>query len=219
MLALDVSGSVDAREYRLQREGLAAALTAPTVRDAILSTPELPIYIAAFEWAGQFDQFTLLGWTPITDAATLQRVADTLRTPTPRPASLSTALGASMAYAAAMFRDAPASCLQRTLDISGDGKNNDWPDPSTQHRKLESVTINALVIGADNPNAGDQRQTEISELSSYYLTEIIRGPGAFVETALGYDAYEAAMTRKLLRELQTMVFGQMDPTKPRPQTR
>ena len=209
LLALDVSGSVDADEYTLQREGLAAALTAPAVRDVLLSTPEFPVYIAAFEWAGQFDQFTLLEWTPITDNASLQDVSDTLQAPTLRPASRSTALGASMAYAAALFRDAPPTCLQRTLDISGDGKNNDWPDPQSQHRKLEGVTINALVIGADNPAAGDQRQAEIAELSSYFLSEIIRGPGAFVETALGYSAYEAAMKRKLLRELKTMVFGQL----------
>ena len=212
LLALDVSGSVDADEYILQREGLAAALTAPSVRDVLLSTPQFPVYIAAFEWAGQFDQFTLLEWTPITDLATLDQVAKTLRAPTLRPASRSTALGASMAYAAALFRDAPPTCLQRTLDISGDGKNNDWPDPSSQQRKLEGVTINALVIGADNPAAGDQRQAEIAELSSYFLSEIIRGPGAFVETALGYSAYQAAMERKLLRELKTMVFGQIAPT-------
>jgi hypothetical protein len=213
LLALDVSGSVNDREYRQQRDGLAAALTSREVTEVLLSTPELPVYIAAFEWAGQFDQSTLLEWTPITDEASLQTVAATLQASTLRPMSLSTALGAAMAYAAALFRTAPPTCLQLTLDISGDGKNNDWPDPRSQHGKLEGVTINALVIGADNPSAGDQRETEIAELTSYFAAEIIRGPGAFVEAALGYQDYEAAMKRKLLRELQTMVFGQLEPAR------
>ena len=38
-LGLDVSSSVDAREYRLQTEGLAAALIAPEVRGAFLAAP------------------------------------------------------------------------------------------------------------------------------------------------------------------------------------
>lgn len=210
LLALDVSGSVNDPEYRLQRQGLAAALTSPEVAEVLLATPELPVYIAAFEWAGQFDQSTILDWTPVVDDTSLQFVAARIIAPTPRPASLSTALGAAMAYAAALFRDAPPTCLQLTLDISGDGKNNDWPDPRSQHRKLEGVTINALVIGADNPSPGDQRETDIAELTSYFAAEIIRGPGAFVEAALGYEDYEAAMKRKLLRELQTMVFGRLD---------
>ncbi|MGR3364390.1 MAG: DUF1194 domain-containing protein, partial [Maritimibacter harenae] len=37
VLALDVSGSVDAGEYRLQMDGLAQALTAPEVAAAILA--------------------------------------------------------------------------------------------------------------------------------------------------------------------------------------
>lgn len=207
LLALDVSGSVDATEYVLQREGLAAALTSPAVAEVLLATPDWPVYIASFEWAGQFDQTRILEWTAITDAATLQTVADTIRKPNRRPASMSTALGASMAYAAAFLKEAPATCLEQTLDISGDGRNNDWPDPGSQRRKLEGVTINALVIGADDASAGDQRQADIAELSAYFQSEIIQGPGAFVEAALGFEDYAAAMERKLLRELRVMVIG------------
>ena len=69
------------------------------------------------------------------------------------------------------------------------------------------VTVNALVIGVDSPGFGDLRQEEISELSSYYRTNVIVGTDAFVQTALGYEAYADAMARKLERELGTLVLG------------
>ena len=40
---------------------------------------------------------------------------------------------------------------------------------------------------------------------------MIRGDGAFTESALGFDAYAEAMERKLLRELKAMLLGQLAP--------
>lgn len=48
VLAMDVSNSVDADEYALQRLGLAAALRAPAVRDAFFASED-PVALAVFE--------------------------------------------------------------------------------------------------------------------------------------------------------------------------
>ena len=64
-----------------------------------------------------------------------------------------------------------------------------------------------LVIGAGDARIGDARFVDIKELSSYYTTNVIRGPGAFVEVALGYEAFAAAMERKMIRELASMAVG------------
>ena len=40
-----------------------------------------------------------------------------------------------------------------------------------------------------------------SDPVAYYLSEVIRGPLSFVEVTDGYDDYDRAMKRKLLREL------------------
>jgi hypothetical protein len=66
-----------------------------------------------------------------------------------------------------------------------------------------------LVIGSDDPATGDRRQTEIGELSSYFRAEVIAGPDAFVQTAIGFEDYAAAMTRKLERELEDVVVGSL----------
>ena len=48
-LGLDVSSSVDDTEYRLQLDGLAAALLKPEVRAAFLALPDAPVRLYVFE--------------------------------------------------------------------------------------------------------------------------------------------------------------------------
>lgn len=210
-LALDVSGSVDAREYRLQLDGLAAALDADPVRRALLSYP-LPVHLLAFEWSGAEDQHVLVDWTPIRSAADIAIFQETLRQTRRRATSPGTAIGHAL-ETGHDFLARRAECGRRTLDISGDGKSNLGPDPSVVRQSLaaDGITVNALVIGIESPGFGDLRQAEIGELSSYFEANVIAGPDAFVQTALGYEKYAEAMAIKLERELLTVVVSSLDP--------
>jgi hypothetical protein len=209
-LGLDVSGSVDAREYRLQIKGLAAAFDNVAVRSALLSAPGAPVSLLVYEWSGPSDQAVIAPWASMTSGAVLDGFIETLLQTTRREASPGTALGVAMNLGA-YYLDQRSECWTRTLDISGDGKSNLGPRPRDLKDALgaRGITVNALVIGADNPSAGDQRQAEIGALSSYFRAEVIVGPDAFVETALGFDEYEAAMTRKLLRELEVLAVSDL----------
>src|SRR3546814_10873190 len=51
MLAVDISGSIDLDEARLQREGYAQAISAPAVIKAITSGINGRIAVAYFEWS------------------------------------------------------------------------------------------------------------------------------------------------------------------------
>lgn len=209
-LGLDVSGSVDAREYRLQIDGLAQALGSPAVRTALLERPETPVELLVYEWSGPGDQMTLVPWTRVTESAVLDGVIETLATVERRAdATPGTALGVAMTLGAQHLAQRSA-CWKRTLDISGDGKSNLGPRPRDVEPALarSGITINALVIGADDPDASDIRQSEIGELSAYFRAEVILGPEAFVETALGFEGYAEAMEVKLLRELGGLVVSQ-----------
>ena len=210
-LGLDVSGSVDAREYKLQLDGLAAALDDKRVRAALLTLPQAPVELLIYEWSGPKDQFLILNWTPVKTESDLDGIIDTLVTTQRRPASPGTALGSSMALGAAYLAER-TQCTKRTLDISGDGKSNLGPRPQDARKSLKNagITINGLVIGADDPSIGDLRQSAIGELASYYQAYVILGEDAFVETALGYQAYADAMARKLLREIETLTLSSLD---------
>ena len=211
-LGLDVSGSVDAREYRLQMGGVATALDAPDVRAKLLSMPAAPIVLMIYEWSGPNDQAVILPWTRIETDASIDSVIETLRQTQRRDATPGTALGVAMRVGQIFLAQQP-DCWKHTLDISGDGKSNLGPRPRDLRTRIEAsgITINGLVIGVDDPNIGDIRQAEIGELSSYYRSEVIVGPDAFVMTAIGFNDYARAMTQKLLRELETLVFSELHP--------
>lgn len=207
-LGLDVSGSVDPSEYRLQREGLAAALGSPEVRAALLDVPGTFVMLAVYEWSGPGNQLMILEWTAIDSPAALDAARARIVSGERRREGSNTALGAAMAYGLGLLARVPG-CWRHTLDISGDGKSNAGLAPSGVPVP-PLVTINGLVIGADDASTGDARLLQVGELSAYYAAEVLHGPAAFLEVALGFEDFEAAMTRKLIRELQVLAIGRAD---------
>ena len=204
-LGLDVSGSVDAAEYALQAEGLAAALGSPAVRAVLLDDPDWPVWIAVFDWSGPRDLRLIQPWVAIDGADRLAEVQARLAATPRRPGAPQTAIGSAMLYGAALLAER-ADCPQRVLDLSGDGKANAGPLPRSV--ALPGwMTVNALVIGADRDPSWDGGEPGIAEMTAYFRAEVIRGPGAFTETALGFAEFAAAMERKLLRELQGLAIG------------
>ena len=71
------------------------------------------------------------------------------------------------------------------------------------------MNVNALVVAKDFKSTMDMTPDGVAELTAYFHSRIIHGPGAFVEVAQGYEDYATAMSRKLLRELSTLPLGQL----------
>jgi hypothetical protein len=92
-MGLDVSGSVDAGEYQLQLQGLAAALTSPDITSSILSVPSAPVRLLVYEWSGQNYQRILIPWTEISNLKTLQNLSTKLHQVQRQDAPPTTALG------------------------------------------------------------------------------------------------------------------------------
>ena len=195
-LGLDVSASVDAAEYDTQLSGLAGALIAPEIVEAFLAGPG-PVAVSVFEWSGRFQQDIVIDWTLVTSEDVLTTIAERIMRQTRAHADFPTALGYALGFAADRFSDAPP-CLFRTLDISGDGQNNDGFPPAAayEHFPFAGVTVNGLAIGGASRGIED-----------YYLDQVIRGPGAFVEYAASHEDFADAMRRKLERELRVMILG------------
>ena len=196
LLAIDVSASVDATEYQQQLAGIAGALIAPEIVEGFLNGPG-PVALSIFEWSGRFQQELVIDWTMITSEEDLTRIAERVARQVRRSEDFPTALGYALGFAAGHFQDAPP-CLFQTLDVSGDGENNDGfpPVAAFQHFPLDGVTVNGLAIGGASRGIED-----------YYEREVIRGPGAFVEFAGNHEDFADAMRRKLERELRVMILG------------
>ncbi|MEM9631404.1 MAG: DUF1194 domain-containing protein [Pseudomonadota bacterium] len=190
VLAMDGSASVDAREHRLQLNGLADALSDAEVIQAIEAVGG--IWINSFEWSGRYQQLQQLNWQYLSDVASAEAAAETLRK-TPRGfTEFPTAIGYALGYASVQMRQAPRLCARKVIDVAGDGINNDGFGPESAYKAFDfqGITVNGLVIAG--PNTIPAR---------YYESFVIRGPGAFVEIAANYDDYARAIKRKLLREI------------------
>ena len=190
VLAMDGSASVDAREHELQLNGLADALRDPDVVQAIEAVGG--IWVTSFEWSGRFQQLQQLGWRHLTDLASAVDAAETVRRSPRGYTEFPTAIGYALGHAAVLLQSAPQPCARKVIDVAGDGINNDGFGPASAYKafNFEGVTVNGLVIAG--PDAAPVH---------YYRANVIRGPGAFVETANTYKDYAAAMKRKLLREI------------------
>ncbi len=199
-LGLDVSNSVDLGDYALQRDGLVAALHDPEIRRAILA-PGGTVVLAVFEWGGRAWQETVVDWVELGDAAAIDALATRIGLRLRPEVWQPTAIGAALLHARDLFRSAP-DCGQRTLDLSGDGRNNDGPDPARVYARVDfgDLVVNGLAIGGHE-----------SDLADYYGREVIRGPGAFVEWAGRHEDFPRVFRRKLLRELTGPALGNAAP--------
>lgn len=202
-LGLDVSGSVSPSEYRLQIEGLANALLDAEVSAALLARPDAPVRLAVFEWSGRADQFLLLDWSDLRNEVDLIAAVQAIRAAERRRATPTTAIGSALQTGEALLSRQQV-CWTRTLDLSGDGKSNTGPRPQDVTLSDPNMTVNGLVIAAGT--AGDGLLLP-EVIAGYYESFVVRGPGAFVETALGFEDFQEAMTRKLLRELESLTMG------------
>lgn len=196
VLAVDVSRSVDSQDYVIQTDGLAAALEDRAVREAIFG-PDGQVALAIYYWSGRGTQDLIQPWVILDSPEALDAAIWAVRR-TPRPASrLSTALGDALRYGAELMTSVP-DCARRVIDVAGDGQNNEGISVARTYEREDftGITVNGLAVGEHE--AG---------ILHYYQTEVIRGPGAFVESAARQADYPAAIRRKLLRELQGPMIG------------
>jgi hypothetical protein len=200
VLAVDVSGSVDEVEARLQREGYIAALRHPRVIEAIRGGILGRIAVTYVEWAGVEFQRTLLDWTLIEDQESAAAFADALAE-APLTSERWTSISGAIDYAVPLLDGNGFKGLRRAIDISGDGYNNRGR-PAEQARDdavAAGITINGLPIVNDRPNPWGGLAPQ--NLDLYYEQRVIGGPGAFIVGAKDYSAFASAILSKLLLEV------------------
>lgn len=200
VLAMDVSSSVDATEDQLQRQSTTAALISEGVTKAFFAS-DLPVALAVYEWSGRYNQELILDWTMIDSQAALLGAAQTVANSTRSHNDFPTAMGYGLGYGGTLLARAP-TCLYRTVDIAGDGQNNEGFGPKLAYAEFgfDGVTVNGLVINAADFEAE-------TGLIAFYKSEVLHGPGAFMVVANGFDDFERAMRIKLERELTPPAIG------------
>ena len=195
VLAVDSSGSIDAGEFRLQMEGLAAAFRNPMILEAIRRGPIGAIAVTLVEWSSVDQQHQSVAWSMISDEESMALFADQLAVAPRFIPGGSTSVSDALAYAGRMFDKSGFISDRRVIDVSGDGANNSGmpPDPVRDRLVEAGVVINGLAILNDEPN-----------LKDYYAASVIGGPGAFVLVAENYETFSNAILSKLIQEIASL---------------
>jgi hypothetical protein len=203
VLAVDVSRSIDATKFQLQREGYAAAISDPHVLDAIRSGRTGRIGLTLVEWSGAGAQKVVVDWTAIGDADAAKGFGDRLLE-APRSFADRTSISGGIEFAMGALDKAPYQSARHTIDVSGDGTNNAGRDVGQERDDAvaKGVTINGLPILSDNPMSWNPDHTNPpGGLANYYRNNVIGGPNAFVMVAENFNSFGQAIIKKMIAEV------------------
>ncbi len=191
VLAVDCSRSVDDSEFRMQMDGIAAAMRQPTLAQAVENAAG-GIAVTLIQWSGARTHVQAIPWVALRRARDVARLADRIAATGRVAVPGSTAIGDALAFALHLLETGPFRGRRRIIDLSGDGMSNqgEWPEFVRPKLLAAGVTVNALAILDQEP-----------ALDRYFEERIVGGPGAFVVRAAGFAAFTDAMTRKLAREI------------------
>lgn len=192
ILAVDVSGSIDDREFALQMEGMASAFEDPALIEAV-EVQEGGVLATLTQWSGASRQRQVTDWHRLDGAASMAAFARAIRESGRDWRNYSTAIGEALHHALRVGGTAPQTCRRRVVDVSGDGVNNEGRAPRAMADALAAMryTVNGLVIRGDTPDP-----------VKHYEVNVLAGPRAFLEIAASFEDYPEAIRRKLLREVE-----------------
>ncbi len=203
VLAADVSRSVDATKFQLQRDGYAAAIANPRVLEAIRSGRDGRIAVAFVEWSGFGNQKVVIDWMPIDGPKAAQDFGTRLLE-SPRSFADRTSISGGIDFSVAQFPRAPFASERRTIDVSGDGTNNAGRDVGQARDEALAlgITINGLVILSETPLPWNPEHTNpAGGLANYYRNNVTGGPGSFVLEAKNFNSFGQAIIKKLVAEI------------------
>ena len=200
VLAVDVSRSVDPQEQEMQFSGYEAAFRDRRLIGGIMGGPIGAIACQMFTWSNWNIQNIVVPWTRLDSPATAQGFADAIAA-APRRTWLYTSISGAIDFAARQFGQGFEG-TRKVVDISGDGVSNSGRpvEDAREEALAQGIVLNGLAVLDLTPLPPLLGSIQ-PPLDTYYLEEVIGGPGAFLVVAEGFSAFEAAVRRKINREI------------------
>ena len=203
ILAVDVSRSMDYDEQRVQRDGYVQAIRDPQFIQEIQSGAYGRIAVAYMEWSSSYYQNVLVPWTIIASKDDAAAFANALAA-APITTDSRTSISGALLYAQDYFHKAPAESDRLTIDVSGDGADNDGAALTPVRDKLvaNGITINGLPILIRPSNLFGP--AGFIPLDDYYKACVTGGPSSFVIPVQTTAGFADAIRRKLILEVASV---------------
>ncbi|THK37679.1 DUF1194 domain-containing protein [Ensifer sp. MPMI2T] len=195
VLAVDMSGSMDMEEARVQRSGYLQALRHPEFINAVKGGLIGRIAIGYFEWAGLVNEQSVVSWQVIDDTEDAEAFAAKVEA-RPIGTRRGTSISNAILFGTNLIDSNAFSGARRVIDISGDGPNNTGPPvtPARDGAISRGIIINGLAILI-------RPSVSTGPLDQYYAQCVIGGPGSFVLPVHEPEDFAIAIRQKLILEV------------------
>jgi hypothetical protein len=189
VLAMDVSASVTADDYALQRDGTAAALESAEVQRVVMF--EARMAVTVIEWSNS--AATVVPWRVVASPADLDALAAEIRSVSRSSQGLTGVTGAIRASLDALD-EAPCVADRNVIDVSGDGAENVSQGPDVIRIRDMAQTRGVVINGLPIITPAEPKIAE-------WYDDHIRTKDGFVIPAQGFAEFGQAMRRKLSFEI------------------
>ncbi len=189
-LLVDVSPSIDNREYALQMQGYRDAFIALSSQ---FGSGDLgSVAVNLIQWAGTNQQQQSIPWTLINDPTSAIQFANTIAALVRPTGFAGTEPGAAIQFAVPLFSNNDYEGQRWVIDVSGDGIGLGATQLARDNALAAGVAvINGLpIVTALNSN-----------LEAWYRNNVQGGAGSFTIPAYGFDDVDRALEQKLRLEL------------------
>ena len=188
-LLVDVSGSVTATEFNLQRQGYVDAFNSAAIQAAFQSGRSAGITL--IYWSGATQQTQAVGWTLVNSAASSAAFANLIAA-TSQPLGGQTAIGSAINFVTPQFATNSFTGVRNIIDVSGDGATNDGANTLAARNAALAAGINQIN---GLPILGE------TGLLAFYQNNVQGGVGSFTTPAASFADFGAAVQTKIGREI------------------
>lgn len=190
-LLVDVSSSVSATEFNLQKTGYVNAFSNTSLQNAIQAIGG--IAVTYIQWSGSTQQQQSVGWTLINDPTSALAFASAIGA-APRPFSGGTAPASALDFAAPLFFNNGFEGQRSLIDFSTDGGGQTTGSETLAARNaaLSSgiTSINGIVI------------SELDSVTNFYTNNAVGGQNAFLLQVDDFSEFQGGILQKLGRETE-----------------
>ncbi|MDP4996312.1 MAG: DUF1194 domain-containing protein [Akkermansiaceae bacterium] len=212
LLLVDVSGSVSETDYALMTAAYGRVMTSSAVLNAIQSGHIGKIATSVLFWSSNTNQSVGVSWMEISDFSSAQNFSNLINAAT-RPFGGATAIGTAIDIGTPMFGSETGGTengfhsVTQIINVAGDGVDNST-SPRVRDRSVNVAAARdaALAAGVDMINGiaiGDSSGALEQYYKSFVMGGSVEETASFVERADTFSAFESALLRSLVQEINT----------------
>ena len=220
VLVIDTSGSIDPSEYALQFAGYAAAFKDPAAIEAMTSGPNKAIAVDVLVFSDSVTR--VMGWEIVHDKDSSLRVANLMEN-APRVQIGGTFLAQALNAAIMELADCPFIPGVSTIDVSGDGPDNEGQGPVAAVNifdVLQQITGKQTSHWSQQLDNNAYRLRELRDhvqhkginincvaiqdpgMKGYFEKNVMSGNASFTLFASSFQTFATVIQKKILREIR-----------------